>query len=121
MGDERPSPDYAASRTGNRKEQIEVCLNFCDLEMAILAGPMARRTSPKPVTGKLNIFGAKIRRLREAAGLRQNELTHRLQRAGWDVDPGTTNRIETGARTLTDIELMLILRVLGKRLSDLER
>ncbi len=82
---------------------------------------MARRTSPKPADGKLNLFGPKIRRLREASGLRQNELTHRLQRAGWDVDPGTTNRIETGARTLTDLELMLILKVLGKRLSDLEK
>ena len=81
---------------------------------------MARRTSPKPVGGKLNVLGAKIRKLREAEGLRQNELTTRLQRAGWDVDPGTTNRIETGVRTLTDIELMLILKVLGKRLRDLE-
>ncbi len=82
---------------------------------------MARRTSPKPADGKLNLFGSKIRQLREAADLRQNDLTNRLQRAGWDVDPGTTNRIETGARTLTDLELMLILKVLGKRLSDLEK
>ena len=38
----------------------------------------------------------------------------------WDIDPVTANRIETGMRTLTDAELLLILKVLEKGLSDLD-
>ena len=81
---------------------------------------MARRTSPEIAKGKLNLLGPKLRALREGAGLRQVELAYRLQRVGWDIDPVTMNRVELGHRTLTDIELLLILRVLRRRLSDLE-
>ena len=81
---------------------------------------MARRTSPEIADGKLNALGPKLRALREAAGLRQIDLAHRLQRVGWDIDPVTMNRLELGRRTLTDVELLLILRVLRKRLSDLD-
>lgn len=81
---------------------------------------MARRTSPQPKEGKLNLLGPKLRLLREKIGLKQIDLVARLQRAGWDIDPVTANRIENGLRSLTDIELLFILKVLGKRLRDLE-
>jgi transcriptional regulator with XRE-family HTH domain len=80
---------------------------------------MAQRTSPRLPGEKLNILGPKLRALREKTGIKQIELAYRLQRAGWDIDPVTANRIETGMRTLTDVELLLILKVLGKRLQDL--
>ena len=81
---------------------------------------MAQRTSPKIPGGKLNILGPKLRYLREQCGIRQIDLAHRLQMQGWDIDPVTANRIETGMRTLTDAELLLILKVLEKGLSDLD-
>jgi len=82
---------------------------------------MPRRTSPPPANGKLNQLGNELRNLREADRLLQTELAVKLQKAGWDIELATLNRIESGARTLTDVELMLILKVLGKRLRDLDR
>ncbi len=79
---------------------------------------MPRRTSPPPANGKLNQLGNELRNLREADRMRQTELAVKLQKAGWDIELATLNRIESGARTLTDVELMLILKVLGKRLGD---
>lgn len=82
---------------------------------------MPRRTSPPPANGKLNQLGNELRNLREADRMRQTELAVKLQKAGWDIELATLNRIESGVRTLTDVELMLILKVLGKRLGDLDR
>jgi|GEM_PF-1289979 len=82
---------------------------------------MARRTSPQPSEGKLNLLGPKLRLLRESKGWRQIDLVFHLQKAGWDIDPVTANKIENGLRTLTDIELLFILKVLKRRLSDWQK
>ena len=50
----------------------------------------------------------------------QTELAVKLQKAGWDIEMATLNRIESGARTLTDVELVFILKVLGNRFGDLD-
>lgn len=86
-----------------------------------MAGLMPRRTSPPPPNAKLNVLGTELRRLREAEGLLQTELAVKLQKAGWDIEMATLNRIESGARTLTDVELVFILKVLGNRFGDLDR
>ncbi len=82
---------------------------------------MARRTSPQPSNGKLNLLGPKLRLLRENKRWRQIDLVFHLQKAGWDIDPVTANKIENGLRTITDVELLFILKVLGKKLSDLQK
>lgn len=48
------------------------------------------------------------------------ELVRRLQRAGWDVSQQVYSHLESGNRLLTDRELLLILKLLGARLSDLK-
>lgn len=66
----------------------------------------------------LNQLGGRIRELREEFGISQAELCRRLQRAGWDCDTLVMSRIERGVRTLTDIEILAIFRVLKKSLKD---
>lgn len=81
---------------------------------------MARRNSPRPENGKLNLFGKRLRHLREKEGLSAVAVIGRLQRMGWDIGPEIYSIIETGQRSLTDFELTLILKALKRRLRDLE-
>ena len=59
----------------------------------------------KSPDGKNNICGAKVALLRKAEGISQRELADRLQRLGLDVDKNAVQRIESGQRFVTDIEL----------------
>ena len=68
----------------------------------------------------LNALGGKLRALRGEFGISQAELCGRLQLAGWDCDTLVMSRIERGVRTLTDLEILAILRILKKSLKDLE-
>jgi transcriptional regulator with XRE-family HTH domain len=71
---------------------------------------------------KLNATGKRIRELREAKKWSQADLARQLQLAGWDIDPATLNRIETSqSRTVTDVELILIARVLKVSLSQFDK
>jgi hypothetical protein len=71
------------------------------------------------MNGKLNVFGADIRRVRLGKGLRQNEVAVRLQLAGWDLGSDVLSLIESGQRGITDIELVMLLRALDANLADL--
>lgn len=81
---------------------------------------MATRGLSRTEDGRLNLFGEQLRRLREAQGITQADVVRCLQLRGWDLDVVTFSTIELGKRSLTDIELMAILDVLGVRLRDLE-
>lgn len=59
----------------------------------------------KTPDGRNNICGAKVALLRKAEGISQRELADRLQRLGLDVDKNAVQRIESGQRFVTDIEL----------------
>ncbi|MBR5420430.1 MAG: helix-turn-helix domain-containing protein [Lachnospiraceae bacterium] len=59
----------------------------------------------KTKNGKCNLAGAKIRLLRERAGLSQEQLAGVLQLAGLDLTQKTISRIETGERVIPDFEL----------------
>ena len=107
--------------TRERGRIIEAGLKRAQGAPATLPRLMPRRTSPPPANQKLNLLGIELRRLREEKGMQQTELAVKLQKAEWDIELATLNRIESGARTLTDVELLLILKVLGKRLGDLDR
>ena len=66
------------------------------------------------------MLGAKLKRLRLRRGKLAVWVCASLQRRGWDVSPSVYCHLESGNRMLTDVELLLILKVLKGRLSDLE-
>lgn len=66
----------------------------------------------KAPDGKNNICGAKVSRLRKALGISQRELADRLQIAGFDIEKNGVQRIESGQRFVTDIELKFLANVL---------
>ena len=55
--------------------------------------------------GSLNICGAKITELRKKQKLSQREFADKLQMRGLDFTKNTVQRIESGKRFVTDIEL----------------
>lgn len=77
-----------------------------------------QRTCPRP-SKRLNSWGAALRRFRRDRGWSQEELTERVQRAGWNVSRVVLFRIESGDRQLLDYEAEFLLRVLGRTLGDL--
>ncbi len=73
----------------------------------------------KSPTGRNNICGANIARFRTAMKISQRELADRLQLIGLDVDKNAVQRMESGQRFITDIELLYLSRALDKSLYDL--
>ena len=82
---------------------------------------MAGRIGPsRSKRDKANVLGPKLKQLRLDKGLTAAELVRQLQRAGWDVSQQVYCHLESGNRLLTDRELLLILKLLGAKLSNLE-
>ena len=73
----------------------------------------------KSKSGKNNICGENIARFRKELNLSQRALADKLQIEGLDVDKNAIQRIESGQRFITDIELSYITKVLGKTLDEL--
>ena len=73
----------------------------------------------KSNTGRNNICGLKVRKLRIEMKISQRELSDRLQLVGLDVDKNAVQRIESGQRFVTDIELIALCKVLSVSLSEL--
>lgn len=69
--------------------------------------------------GKCNVSGANIRRLREKAGLSQEQLAAKIQLMGVPMVQKAISRIETGERVVADYELMLIAQIFGVDVKDL--
>ena len=67
----------------------------------------------KSPDGRKNICGIKVALLRKAEGVSQRELADRLQRLGLDVDKNAVQRIESGQRFVTDIELGYLAKTFG--------
>lgn len=68
----------------------------------------------KTADGRNNLCGARIRELRKAmpGTPSQKEFSDMLQLAGLDVDKNAVQRIESGQRFVTDIELKVLAKVL---------
>ncbi len=68
-----------------------------------------------------NICGTKIRKLRQTKfeNLSQRGLADMLQLAGIDLDKNAIQRIESGQRFVTDIELVAFSKVLGVSFDEL--
>ena len=59
-----------------------------------------------------NITGEQIKNARQAAGLSQKELSEKLETEAVYVCRGSISRIESGERTVTDIEIDAISKIL---------
>ncbi|MBQ9991618.1 MAG: helix-turn-helix transcriptional regulator [Lachnospiraceae bacterium] len=68
-----------------------------------------------------NLCGENIKRIRQAKfpGLSQRGLAEKLQLAGIDLDKNAIQRIESGKRFVTDIELVAFSRILEVSLEEL--
>lgn len=75
----------------------------------------------KTADGKNNICGKNISVFRKEIKISQRELADRLQLTGLDVDKNAVQRIESGQRFVTDIELLAISKVLKKSFEELLR
>ena len=73
----------------------------------------------KTQDGKNNICGRKIADFRKELKLSQKKLADKLQLIGLDVDKNAIQRMESGQRFITDIELIYLARALKKDISDL--
>lgn len=75
----------------------------------------------KAADGSNNICGQRIKKFREtlAGTPSQKQFSDLLQLEGLDLDKNAIQRMESGQRFVTDIELRVIARVLGVSYQDL--
>ena len=75
----------------------------------------------KTYNGRNNICGHKIKEIRQNFPEKpsQRKLANMLQLAGLDIDKNAIQRIESGKRFVTDIELKAIAHVLNVNYQDL--
>ena len=66
-----------------------------------------------------NMVGSKIRKLRMEQKMSQQTLSDRLETMAIYICRGSISRIEDKQRTVTDIELYGLARVLGVSIEDL--
>ena len=67
----------------------------------------------KTKDGKNNISGVQIAKLRKELRLSQRQLADKLQILGLDVDKNAIQRMESGQRFVTDIELTYLSKALN--------
>ncbi len=68
---------------------------------------------------KMNLVGANVRKYRKLRKMSQQNLADRLELRGVYVCRGSVSRIEDFSRTVTDIELYAIARVLDVTVEQL--
>ena len=73
----------------------------------------------KAKDGKNNICGRNTAMFRKEMNISQRELAERLQVAGLDIDKNAIQRIESGKRFVTDIELTVISGIFDKTYDEL--
>ena len=73
----------------------------------------------KTADGKNNICGKNISKFRKEMKLSQRALADKLQLLGLDLDKNAIQRMESGQRFVTDIELVFLAKALEKSLNEL--
>ena len=66
-----------------------------------------------------NISGLRVKELRKALQISQRELSDRLQVVGLDIYKNAVQRIESGQRFITDIEILTIAKCFNVTVSSL--
>ena len=75
---------------------------------------------PRIIEGKeMNLIGDRLRVLRKKHHLSQQQLSERLETQAVYICRGSISSIEDKSRTVTDIELMGLAKVLGVKIQDL--
>ena len=69
--------------------------------------------------GRNNIVGVKVAELRKAMGISQRQLSDNLNDIGLTIDKNQVQRIESGQRFVTDIELGYLAKALGTTINEL--
>lgn len=69
--------------------------------------------------GRNNITGVKVAQLRKTLRISQRELADRLQVVGLDIDKNAVQRMESGQRFITDIEVISLAKVFGITVEEL--
>lgn len=73
----------------------------------------------KSEDNKNNVCGRNIAAYRKEMGISQRILADRLQVVGLNVDKNAIQRIESGQRFVTDIELIALSKVLNRSYEEL--
>lgn len=68
---------------------------------------------------EMNMIGSKLKKLRIARKMSQQELSNKLEMLAIYVCRGSISRIEDKQRTVTDIELYGLAKVLGVSIEEL--
>ena len=68
---------------------------------------------------EMNLIGDRLRVMRKKHHLSQQQLSERLETQAVYICRGSISRIEDKSRTVTDIELMGLAKVLGVKIQDL--
>ena len=74
---------------------------------------------PRIIGKEMNLIGDRLRVLRKKHHLSQQQLSERLETQAVYICRGSISRIEDKSRTVTDIELMGLAKVLGVKIQDL--
>lgn len=76
-----------------------------------------KRLTVTPIQ-KCNMVGAKLKQFRTEQNLSQQALSDRLETEAVYICRGSISRIEDGSRTVTDLELYGLSKVLRKPIED---
>ncbi len=68
---------------------------------------------------EMNLIGHNVRKLRKQQKMSQQELSNKLELLGVYVCRGSVSRIEDQSRTVTDIELFAIAKILNVSIQEL--
>lgn len=69
--------------------------------------------------GSKNICGKNVARFRKEINISQNELAHKLQLEGIEVEKNSVQRLEAGQRFVTDIEVIAFAKVFNKSIEEI--
>ena len=73
----------------------------------------------KSFDGKNNVCGKNVAIMRKKLNISQRELAERMQMMGYDLDKNAIQRIESGQRFVTDIEVQALAKVFDVELPTL--
>lgn len=71
--------------------------------------------------GRNNIAGLKVAELRKGLRISQRELSDRLNVIGLNIDKNAVQRMESGQRFITDIEIISLAKIFGITIEELLR
>ena len=73
----------------------------------------------KAADGLNNVSGKNITVYRNKLGISQRELADKMQLVGIDIDKNAIQRIESGKRFVTDIEIIAFAKVFDVKIEEL--